>query len=113
MAIMYITHDLGVVAEMADQAVVMYLGKVVERSDAHRVLPAHPYTRPSCAPSAHHRAASPVAGGDPGDGARPTHARRLPFHPRCAHAVAACREGEPPWIEVEADHWARCILHAR
>jgi oligopeptide/dipeptide ABC transporter ATP-binding protein len=117
MAIMYITHDLGVVAEMADQAVVMYLGKVVERSDVRTVFsrPAHPYTQALLRSIP--RITEPrrewleaIQGMVPDPYHMPA---GCPFHPRCAHAVAACREGEPPCIEVEADHWARCILHAR
>ena len=116
MAIMYITHDLGVVAEMADQAVVMYLGKVVERADVRTLFarPEHPYTRALLRSIP--RITEPrrewleaIQGMVPDPYNLPP---GCPFHPRCAHAVAACREGEPPWIEVEADHWARCILHA-
>ncbi len=73
MAIHYITHDLGVVAEMADSAVVMYLGKVVEEADVDSLYynPLHPYTRARCAfdPPDHGRS-SPVAGGDQGNGPR-------------------------------------------
>jgi peptide/nickel transport system ATP-binding protein len=112
MSVLLITHDLGVVAEVADRVVVMYAGKVMERGDVFDVFerPAHPYTRAllACLPgrgddtsSIGGRLPSPI---DPPDGCR--------FHPRCDHAVEACARGEQPQhatVGGDADHDVSCV----
>jgi peptide/nickel transport system ATP-binding protein len=114
MAILFVTHDLGVVAEMADRVVVLYAGKVMERGDVHAIFddPAHPYTRAllECVPGqGGDRTAiggqfpSPI---DPPAGCR--------FHTRCPHAVEACRTGEqPPFESVDGDpgHVVSCVYY--
>ncbi len=96
MSVIFVTHDLGVVAEIADRVVVMYAGKVMERGDVFDLFadPAHPYTRAllNCRPGQggdrtviEGSLPSPM---DPPDGCR--------FHPRCPHAVEDCRTGEQP-----------------
>ena len=104
MAIMLITHDLGVVAEMADDVVVMYAGKVVERSDVITIFerPHHPYTKGLLAsiPRLGEQARAPR--GHPGRRAQPAQpAQRLPLqaplpvrHAGLRHAAAASRQVE-------------------
>jgi len=110
-AIMLITHDLGVIAEIADDVVVMYAGKVVERAPTAALFhdPQHPYTVGLLG-------AIPRLDGDAArlstiEGAVPT-SRAMPagcrFHPRCPFAVAECRAKEPPLAEVRAGHFAAC-----
>jgi ABC-type dipeptide/oligopeptide/nickel transport system ATPase component len=88
MAILFITHDLGIIAEMADAAVVMYLGNVVEQADIKALFtdPKHPYTQ------------------------------KLPqgcrFHPRCAHFMpGVCDAAMPPLYKTSPSHDARCYLY--
>jgi oligopeptide/dipeptide ABC transporter ATP-binding protein len=116
MSIMFITHNLGVVAEMAKEIVVMYMGKQVEAASTDRVFyePKHPYTRallesiPKVGKRSSERLAS-IKGMVPD----PFH---LPsgcvFHPRCPSFMPGkCDVMTPNWIEVEPDHWARCLLY--
>jgi len=115
MAIMYITHDLGVVAEMADETVVMYLGKVVERADVDTLFynPQHPYTQallrsiPRITES-RRQWLEAIKGMVPDPYNLPP---GCPFNTRCQYAHEACETGEPPWVEVEPNHWVRCVLH--
>jgi oligopeptide/dipeptide ABC transporter ATP-binding protein len=114
MAILFITHDLGVVAEMADDVVVMYGGSVVERGDVVSVLtrPAHPYTIGllNSIPGARRGGVSTRLQAIPGSVPNP---RRRPkgclFAPRCAHVIDDCRSAEPAFAEVSVGHEARCI----
>ena len=115
MSILMITHDLGVIADVADEVVVMYAGRVVERGSAEAVFyePLHPYTRallesiPVLGKRAAGRRLSSIRGSVP-------HALALPegcsFHPRCPHRMAAC-SAMPALAEVAGGHWARCWLH--
>ena len=88
MAIMLITHDLGVIAEMADDVVVMYLGRVVEQGPVDAIFhePQHPYTQRAAALDPEHPSAAPrerlptIAGSIPHPYNRPP---GCPFHPRC------------------------------
>jgi peptide/nickel transport system ATP-binding protein len=112
MGILFVTHDLGVVAEVADRVVVMYAGKVMERGDVYDVFerPAHPYTQDlmTCLPGRGGRLEG-IPGSlpdptDPPDGCR--------FADRCDHAVEECKRGEqPPEIEFEPNHQASCIYY--
>ncbi len=116
MSIMFITHNLGVVAEMAKEIVVMYMGKQVEAASTDRIFyePKHPYTRallqsiPKVGKRSSGRLAS-IKGMVPD----PFH---LPsgcvFHPRCPSFMPGkCDVIKPNWIEIEPDHWARCLLY--
>ncbi len=93
-----ITHDLGVVAELADQVAVMYAGRIVERADVGTLFrkPAHPYTRGLLAsqPRIDSDAAQlqPIPGTPPNPANIPS---GCPFHPRCARAEAICAVDEP------------------
>ncbi|RBI63040.1 ABC transporter ATP-binding protein [halophilic archaeon] len=112
MAVLFVTHDLGVVAEIADRVVVMYGGKVMERGDVHEVFdrPSHPYTRAllDCLPG-QGRDLQPIGGSladpvDPPSGCR--------FHPRCPHATDECRrDGQPPLRTVGGTQQASCVYY--
>jgi oligopeptide/dipeptide ABC transporter ATP-binding protein len=112
-AILLITHDMGVIARMADRVVVMYAGEVAEIGPLRDLFaaPAHPYTRLLLAamPTASRRSARlPVIPGlMPSPGAMPGGCR---FHPRCPDAVAKCREQAPPVIALGGGRMARCWL---
>jgi peptide/nickel transport system ATP-binding protein len=110
-AVLLVTHDLGVVAQVADRVVVLYAGKVMERGSVYDVFeePAHPYTRAllGCLPG---RAggSEPIGGSlpdptDPPDGCR--------FAPRCGHAVAACRRGDQPPLHTRSGEQAVSCVH--
>ncbi|MBN2002196.1 MAG: ABC transporter ATP-binding protein [Anaerolineae bacterium] len=116
MSIMFITHNLGVVAEMAKEIVVMYMGKQVEKSDTVRVFyePKHPYTRallqsiPKVGKRTGERLAS-IKGMVPDPFQLP---KGCVFHPRCPSFMPGkCDVMTPNWIEVEPGHWARCLLY--
>ena len=115
-AILFITHDLGVVASIADEVLVMYLGELVERAPVREILsrPRHPYTQglirslPSL--RAQRKARLPVIEGSvPPPGAVPTGCR---FHPRCPERMDVCREAAPPLERVADGHQAACHLHS-
>jgi len=111
MAILLITHDLGVVAENADRVVVMYAGRVVEYTDATRLFaaPRHPYTigllnsMPSLDNRGEHLRVIP--GSVPPPTAFPT---GCAFHPRCPFAEPACKQAVPELDTVESGHTVRC-----
>jgi oligopeptide/dipeptide ABC transporter ATP-binding protein len=110
MAIMFITHDLGVIAEMADEVVVMYLGEHVEVADVDTIYhaPAHPYTQALLRSIPRHdvdvERLDTIEGNVPDPSAMPAGCR---FHPRCAHYVPA-RCGNPPLLQINEQQWARC-----
>lgn len=119
-AIIMITHDLGVVAEMARKVVVMYAGKVVEQAPVEQIFgdPNHPYTQGllNSLPSADLGKAS---GGDKHrlqeiPGIVPSLLNLPPgckFASRCPKAMAVCEEKEPPLEQVSADHLSACWLN--
>ena len=111
-SILFITHDLGVVADMADEVLIMYAGKVAERGSALQIFerPSHPYTQGLMAsiPSLDSTRKAPLStieGTVPGLHELPAGCR---FHPRCGHAAALCRETVPELRDVEAGHSAAC-----
>ncbi|MDT8345459.1 MAG: ABC transporter ATP-binding protein [Thermohalobaculum sp.] len=114
MAVVWITHDLGVVAGIADRVLVMYGGQVVEsaRVDALYENPTHPYTRalmqtlPSLDGTRRDRLLT-IAGQPPILTAPPS---ACPFAPRCAHVHDRCRTANPPLIAVAPGHAAACWL---
>jgi oligopeptide/dipeptide ABC transporter ATP-binding protein len=119
MAIMYITHNLGVIAQMAEDVAVMYLGKVVEQADVDTIFhnPAHPYTQallqsiPRLGQRTRDRQRlASIQGMVPDPYAIP---KGCSFHPRCSEAVAGvCDQQDPPLVEVEPGHKVRCFPRA-
>jgi peptide/nickel transport system ATP-binding protein/oligopeptide transport system ATP-binding protein len=112
MAVMLITHNMGVVAETADRVLVMYSGRVVEQSPVAALFdrPAHPYTRGllSCVPSL--EMDLPRLQAIPGT--LPDPARRpsgCSFAPRCTLHIAGCDAAVPPLLPFAAGHDAACI----
>jgi len=116
MAIMYITHNLGVIAQMTEDVAVMYMGKVVEQANVDTVFhnPAHPYTqallqsipRVGQRTRDRQRLAS-IRGMVPDPYAIP---KGCSFHPRCSAAIAGeCDQQDPPLVEVEPGHMVRCF----
>ncbi len=114
MAILLVTHNLGIVADVADDVLIMYAGKVVERGPIREVYkaPQHPYTIGlfESLPSLHHRGErlSTIRGQVPTATHFPYGCR---FHPRCSHAMDVCKSGEPVMIEQSEVHRVACWLH--
>jgi len=116
MAIMLITHDLGVVAEMATDVAVMYLGRVVEQAPVDAIFhdPRHPYTRALLRSIPRMRARSrerlnPIEGAVPHPYDRPT---GCPFHPRCPDViVGTCDRRAPSLRPVGDQHTVSCFLY--
>jgi peptide/nickel transport system ATP-binding protein len=112
-AIILITHDLGVIAELADDVIVMYAGQVIERCSVERLFaePQHPYTIGllGSIPRLHleQERLSAIEGFVPNAAALPPGCR---FHPRCPFAVEKCRHEVPPLLEVTPGHPAACWL---
>jgi peptide/nickel transport system ATP-binding protein len=116
MAIILITHDLGVIAEMADHVVVMYLGQVVESGPVDDIFHAakHPYTQsllqsiPHIRSHTRERLAS-IAGSVPHPYARPSGCL---FHPRCPAVMPGhCEQQQPVLKPVASDHAVSCFLY--
>lgn len=114
MSIMLITHDLGVVAEMADYVIVMYAGKIVEEGDVEELFerPKHPYTQGLLK-------SKPVIGqraeelySIPGQVPSPLElTESCYFHDRCESCIPICRTRQPKLSEVAAGHLAACWLY--
>lgn len=115
MAIILITHDLGVVARMADEVAVMYAGKVVEYGSADDVFyrSAHPYTvglkeaMPTNDPARQHEL-KPIDGSPPDLFAPPA---GCGYCPRCPHAMQICSDRQPQDHDLNGHHSASCWLH--
>ena len=112
MAIMIITHNMGVIAQTADRVMVMYAGRVVEEAPVARIFdrPSHPYTRGllDCVPALDQEKDRLVAI----PGTLPDPARRPPgcrYAPRCGLSVEACAAAIPALAAIEAGHRAACI----
>ena len=114
-AIMYITHNLGVVARVSDQVAVMYAGEMVERADVAEIFlhPLHPYTQGlmRCVPRLGQDKTSSILYPIPGRVPSPAN---LPsgcvFEPRCSYARAACRQQRPELRVVSPGHVTRCLF---
>jgi len=111
MALLLITHDLGVVNELADRVAVMYAGRVVEEGPRAALLgaPRHPYTqgllRSIPARARPGERLREIPGAVPSPESWPGGCR---FHPRCERALALCGEREPERSQLAARHWTRC-----
>ena len=112
MGMIFVTHDLGVAAEIADTVAVMYAGRIVESGPVARVLraPAHPYTAGLLASTVHGQPRERDIDAIPGS---PPDLRQLPtgcsFAPRCARRIADCRRSFPEPRFPELDHMAACF----
>ena len=114
MAVLFVTHNLGVVAEIADRVVVMYSGRVVEEGDVRQLFgaPRHPYTRAllrSVPDFDERRAHLESIVGMPPDLIRPPSGCR--FHPRCEIAHADCSEVDPELIQLGDRRATACRYH--
>ena len=117
MAMMLITHNLGVVAQMAEEIIVMYLGKIVERADTATLFrdPKHPYTQellksiPQMRRERQTTRLTAISGTVPPPFIRPP---GCPFHPRCPQAMpGVCDVVEPQTLQMGENHTVRCLLY--
>lgn len=114
MAVLLITHDMGVVAEMADDVIVMYASTQVERASVNQIFDnmSHPYTiglfnsRPNEKSSKGQLLA--IKGSVPSITNYPDGCR---FHPRCPYVMESCKSGFIPSFEIENRHFAKCLLY--
>jgi peptide/nickel transport system ATP-binding protein len=110
-AMILISHDLGVVAEVCDEVAVMYAGEIVERAPVNALFeaPQHPYTIGLLAsiPRLDRRVykLATIEGSLPDMTELPVGCR---FAPRCPFADAQCEAAPPPVVRIDADHWSRC-----
>jgi peptide/nickel transport system ATP-binding protein len=115
MAAIFVTHDLGVAAQIADKIAVMYAGRLVEFGEAADVLrrPRHPYTMGLLASTVHGQARGRDVDAIPGN---PPDLRRVArgcsFAPRCKHAIPTCLSGLPPPVMMERGQYVRCLRTA-
>ena len=114
-SILFITHDLGVISQMADRVMVMYAGKVVEVADVATIFeaPKHPYTlglkRSKLDIGGNADRLQVIPGNVPSLSAK---LPGCPFHPRCAEAGARCKAEFPPETAVSPEHITACWLYA-
>jgi peptide/nickel transport system permease protein len=114
MAILLVTHDWGVVADLCDRAIVMYAGQVVEEASIGPIFrkPLNPYTEALLASNPHHAPTGgrlpAIPGIVPKPGVWPTGCH---FHPRCRYATSACSRRPIPLKHVEEGRQTRCIHH--
>ena len=113
LAMIFITHNIGIVAKMCDNVGVMYAGKLVERAPVRTIFnqPAHPYTEAllQAVPKLTDRSKRLWSiEGQPPDLANPP--TGCPFNPRCPHAEDRCRREVPPEFQVGENHYTRCWL---
>ncbi len=112
-SIMFITHDLGVVAEVCDDVAVMYCGRIVEQADVHELFkhPMHPYTQGllNSIPriGEHQEELYSIPGNVPNPKYMPAGCK---FAPRCPYATDRCRKEEPGFTELGNGHVMRCFL---
>ncbi len=112
MAVVWVSHDLGVVAQLVDRVAVMYAGRIVELATTRRIFqrPSHPYTAALLGslprPGTQHRGALQQIGGRPPD---PGSAEQgCPFRPRCTYATDRCAAAEPPLSDRGTGQQAAC-----
>jgi peptide/nickel transport system ATP-binding protein len=111
LGLLFITHDLGVVAQVAERAAVMYAGRIIEEGPARNVLvkPLHPYAQGllRASPTLKRGALTPIPGAVPPLTALPP---GCAFEPRCELRRSECRAAVPALRIIDSDHAARCIL---
>jgi peptide/nickel transport system ATP-binding protein len=112
MAVMLITHDLGVVSEIADRVAVMYAGRIVEMAPIEAIFGQmrHPYTKGlmDSIPQLQEkrRRLNAIPGQVPNPMDLPVGCK---FHPRCYLMIKECKKEDPPLLQVNGDHYSRCI----
>lgn len=112
-SILFITHDLGVVAETCDEVVVMYCGRVVEKGDVKSIFadPSHPYTRGLLASIPKLGVQVEELESIPGNVPNPKYMPEgCKFAPRCAYAFDKCQKEEPGFFQIDGGHVSRCWL---
>lgn len=115
MAILFITHNLGIVAQIADRLAIMYAGRLVESGDVRKIFqaPKHPYTRalldavPRLGDIDRMRELAPIPGTVPNIFEMP---KGCLFHPRCLHMIPGVCDTSPPPTVTEAGHTVECVL---
>ena len=114
MGIIFITHNLGVVAEICDKVSVMYAGKIVEQGPVNDIFysPSHPYTEGLLrsmprVDAENYERLIPIEG-TPVDMLNPPEG--CPFAPRCEHCRKICLKKMPPYVEVSPEHRSACWL---
>jgi oligopeptide/dipeptide ABC transporter ATP-binding protein len=111
MAVMLITHDLGLIAEVVDRVVVMYCGRILESGGVDRIFqnPAHPYTLGLMGSipqlDEDRERLQTIDGAVPSPFDMPVGCK---FAPRCAFVTDICKKKDPESVEVETGHWVRC-----
>jgi oligopeptide/dipeptide ABC transporter ATP-binding protein len=111
MSVLYITHDLGVVANIADRVYVMYAGIIAEQGNTEQIFyhPRHPYTQGLLAslPSRSRRGdrLHSIPGAVPNPAYKPP---GCPFHPRCPLAIESCKRQFPGMVDHGGGHQSRC-----
>ena len=111
MSVLYITHDLGVVSKVADRVCVMYAGIFAEQGNRDDIFkkPKHPYTQALLASLPNREKRGQRLYSIPGTVPNPAYKPSgCPFHPRCQHAIQACREQYPGMCDYGGGHLARC-----
>ncbi|GFZ33787.1 dipeptide/oligopeptide/nickel ABC transporter ATP-binding protein [Clostridium zeae] len=115
-SIMLITHDLGVIAEMADDVVVMYSGKIVEQCGVVDIFdnPKHPYTKGLLESRTENVEKGEILNCISGMVPSPVNIPKgCSFNPRCSSCMEVCRREKPPLIEIEQGHKVRCWLYGK
>jgi oligopeptide/dipeptide ABC transporter ATP-binding protein len=111
-ALLLVTHDMGVIAEMADRVAVMYAGAIVEQAGCEQLFaqPRHPYSEALqyCVPRVDQpppRRLATIAGAPPDPSALPS---GCAFEPRCRYRSSKCRQAEPSLMQISPGHWKAC-----
>jgi len=112
-SVLYVTHDLGVIAELCDRVAVMYAGNICELADVFEIFkkPLHPYTQGLLESIPHPgKAFKSIEGEVPALINPPLGCR---FHPRCPKAMEICARDKPAFVEIQKDHFVSCHIHSR
>lgn len=114
-SMIFITHDLSIIAEISDKIAIMYAGKIVENGPSEEIFgdPKHPYTQGLLKSIPRLRSKEKITWipGVPPDLRRPPAGCR--FNPRCPRVMDICRREEPPTVKVNEEHYVACWLYAR
>ncbi|HJO92029.1 MAG TPA: ABC transporter ATP-binding protein [Victivallales bacterium] len=114
-SVIFISHDLGVIGEIADSIVIVYMGQVVEQGNCLKIFtkPKHPYTAAllkSIPEIGHKDRLYSIKGSVPSPYELP---EGCYFEPRCSHSIAKCKKEKPPEVRLSDDHRVKCWLHCK